>query len=39
MRVLVVEDDSFTRTAVLDALETAGYDTLAVPSVADALMR
>jgi len=38
MRVLVVEDDSFTRTAVLDALETAGYDTLAVPSVADALI-
>ncbi|HEY7822994.1 MAG TPA: response regulator [Acidimicrobiia bacterium] len=37
IRVLVVEDDSFSRTAVVDALAAEGFVTTSVGSVADAL--
>lgn len=37
LRVLVVEDDSFSRTAVVDALSGEGFATTSVSSVADAL--
>lgn len=37
LRVLVVEDDSFSRTAVVDALSGEGFVTTSVSSVADAL--
>lgn len=37
IRVLVVEDDSFSRTAVVDALAAQGFVTTSVGSVADAL--
>ena len=37
LRVLVVEDDSFSRTAVVDALTAEGFVTTSVGSVADAL--
>jgi len=37
LRVLVVEDDSFSRTAVVDALAGEGFLVTSVPSVADAL--
>ena len=37
IRVLVVEDDSFSRTAVVDALASEGFVTTSVGSVADAL--
>ena len=37
LRVLVVEDDSFSRTAVVDALAGEGFVVTSAPSVADAL--
>ena len=37
LRVLVVEDDSFSRTAIVDALSGEGFVVTSVPSVADAL--
>jgi DNA-binding NarL/FixJ family response regulator len=38
LRVLVVEDDSFSRTAVVEALAGEGFVVTSVPSVADALV-
>lgn len=38
VRVLVVEDDSFSRTAVVEALKSEGFATAAAGSVADALV-